>query len=81
MQRVKGSRIATAAAQFTVAAQIQSLAQELPYVMGVAIKIFLKVYASQHLRMNITYMAKRSTGILCFMRKPRGHTIYKGYEE
>ena len=39
-QWVKGSSVAAAAAtvQVQAAAQIQSLAQELPYAMGVAIK-------------------------------------------
>ena len=36
-QWVKGSSIATAAAQVTAAAKIQSLAQELPYGMSAAI--------------------------------------------
>ena len=35
---VKGSGVATAAAQIAAAAQIQSLAWELSYAMGVAIK-------------------------------------------
>ena len=37
VQWVKGSGIAAAAAQVTVAAQIQSLAQELPHAVSAAI--------------------------------------------
>ena len=37
-QYVKGSGVATAVAQITAAAWIQSLAWELPYTAGVAIK-------------------------------------------
>ena len=40
MKWVKGSGIATAVAQVTAAAQIQSLTQEFPYAVGTAIKIF-----------------------------------------
>ena len=38
MQWVKGSGVAVAMAQVTAVAQIQSMAQKLPYAMGVAIK-------------------------------------------
>ena len=38
LQWVKGSGVAIAVAQVAAAAQIQSLAQELPYAAGVAIK-------------------------------------------
>ena len=38
VQWVKGSGIVTAMAQVTAAAQIQSLAQELPYALGAALK-------------------------------------------
>ena len=37
-QWVKGSSVATAVAQITALTQIQSLAQELPYAVGVAKK-------------------------------------------
>ena len=42
VQWVKGSSIATAAAQVTATAQIQFLAQELPCATGVAIKKKIK---------------------------------------
>ena len=38
MQWVKGSRVATAVVQFAAVAWIQSLAQELPYAAGAAVK-------------------------------------------
>ena len=38
LQWLKGSGIATAVTQVAAAAQIQSLAQELPYAIGVTIK-------------------------------------------
>ena len=38
-QWVKGFGVAAAVAQVTAGAQIQSLAQELPYTMGAAIKL------------------------------------------
>lgn len=38
LARVKGSHVATASVYITTVAQIQSLAQTLPYVMGSAIK-------------------------------------------
>ena len=44
MQWVKGTGIAAAAVRVTVVAQIQSLAWELPYAMGEAIK---NVYKSR----------------------------------
>ena len=39
VQWVKGSDIAAAAAQVAAVAQLQSLARELPYAVGVAIKL------------------------------------------
>ena len=40
MQWIKGSGVAVAVVQVTAAAQIQSLAWELPYTAGVATKFF-----------------------------------------
>ena len=38
MQRIKGSRVATAVVQFAAVAWIRSLAQELPYAAGAVVK-------------------------------------------
>ena len=52
---VKGSGIAASIAQIAAVAWIQSLAQELPYATGVAIKIGKKKKKGKEKRNNVTW--------------------------
>ena len=57
-QQVKGSGVATAAAKVAAAAGIQSLAQELPYAMGAAIKKIKRKMLSISIWVVVTWVLK-----------------------